>query len=152
MYIKNVKSKKTGKKDIIKIDNDIDVNMDILGYIDTNITVNIIKKSPFIIGDFFRYLLYLIHKDPSGIFSDETNSKSVTEESQKSGLSSLSAITGVTTRLNSSTQPAFKNAPFITLPPSKRSFFIWNKLWSFESARFISISSFPAKIYEICNS
>jgi len=41
--IKNVKSKRTGKKDIIKIDNDIDVNMDILGYIDTNITVNIIK-------------------------------------------------------------------------------------------------------------
>ena len=29
----------------------------------------------------FRYLLYLIHKEPSDIFSDETNSKSVTEES-----------------------------------------------------------------------
>ena len=42
--IKNVKSKKTGKNDIIKIDNDINVNMDILGYIDTNITVNIIKN------------------------------------------------------------------------------------------------------------
>ena len=41
--IKNVKSKKTGKKDIIKIDSNIDINMDILGYIDTNITVNIIK-------------------------------------------------------------------------------------------------------------
>ena len=41
--IKNVKSKRTGKKDIIKIDNDIDIDMDILGYIDTNITVNIIK-------------------------------------------------------------------------------------------------------------
>lgn len=46
--IKNVKSKKTGKKDIIKIDNDIDVNMDILGYIDTNITVNIIKDGKII--------------------------------------------------------------------------------------------------------
>ena len=46
--IKNVKSKKTGKKDIIKIDNDIDVNMDILGYIDTNITVNIIKNGSII--------------------------------------------------------------------------------------------------------
>ena len=41
--IKNVKSKKSGKKDIIKIDNHIDINMDILGYIDNNITVNIIK-------------------------------------------------------------------------------------------------------------
>lgn len=46
--IKNVKSKKTGKKDIIKIDNDINVNMDILGYIDTNITVNIIKNGKIV--------------------------------------------------------------------------------------------------------
>ena len=46
--IKNVKSKRTGKKDIIKIDNDIDVDMDILGYIDTNITVNIIKDGKII--------------------------------------------------------------------------------------------------------
>ena len=46
--IKNVKSKKSGKKDIIKIDNDIDINMDILGYIDNNITVNIIKDGEII--------------------------------------------------------------------------------------------------------
>ena len=46
--IKNVKSKKSGKKDIIKIDNDMDINMDILGYIDTNITVNIIKDGKII--------------------------------------------------------------------------------------------------------
>lgn len=46
--IKNVKSKKSGKKDIIKIDNDIDIDMDILGYIDTNITVNIIKDGKII--------------------------------------------------------------------------------------------------------
>lgn len=46
--IKNVKSKKTGKKDIIKIDNDIDINMDILGYIDINITVNVIKDGKII--------------------------------------------------------------------------------------------------------
>ena len=41
--IKNVGSKKMGKKDIIKIDADIDLNMDILGYVDPNVTVNIIK-------------------------------------------------------------------------------------------------------------
>ena len=46
--IKNVKSKKSEKKDIIKIDSDIDINMDILGYIDTNITVNIIKDGKII--------------------------------------------------------------------------------------------------------
>ena len=41
--IKNVSSKKMGKKDIIKIDEEIDVDLDVLGYIDPNITVNIIK-------------------------------------------------------------------------------------------------------------
>lgn len=41
--IKNVKSKKMGKKDIIKIDDAIEINLDVLGYIDPNITVNIIR-------------------------------------------------------------------------------------------------------------
>lgn len=41
--IKNAASEKLGKKDIIKISSDIDLNLDILGYIDPNITVNIIK-------------------------------------------------------------------------------------------------------------
>ncbi len=41
--IKNVKSTKMGKKDIIKIDSPIDINLDVLGYIDSGITVNIIK-------------------------------------------------------------------------------------------------------------
>ena len=41
--ITNAKSKKMGKKDIIKIDKSIDLDLDILGYIDTNITINIIK-------------------------------------------------------------------------------------------------------------
>ncbi len=42
-FIKNVNSKKMGKKDIIKIDGDININMDILGYVDPNVTVDIIK-------------------------------------------------------------------------------------------------------------
>ena len=41
--IKNVKSQKMGKKDIIKIDNDFDVNLEVLGYLDPNVTVNFIK-------------------------------------------------------------------------------------------------------------
>lgn len=41
--IKNADSVKMGKKDIIKIDEAIDVDLDALGYIDANITVNIIK-------------------------------------------------------------------------------------------------------------
>ena len=43
--IKNATSRKMGKKDIIKIDADIELNMDILGYIDPGITVDIIKDS-----------------------------------------------------------------------------------------------------------
>ena len=38
--IKNARSKKSGRKDIIKIDEHTDINLDILGYIDPNITVN----------------------------------------------------------------------------------------------------------------
>lgn len=38
--IKNARSKKSGRKDIIKIDEHTDINLDILGYIDHNITVN----------------------------------------------------------------------------------------------------------------
>ena len=38
--IQNVASEKYGKKDIIKIDENIDINLDVLGYIDPNITVN----------------------------------------------------------------------------------------------------------------
>ena len=41
--IKNVASRKTGKKDIIKIDSDFDVDTDILGYIDPFVTVNVIR-------------------------------------------------------------------------------------------------------------
>ena len=44
--IKNAKSNKMGKKDIMKIECPIDfMDLDILGFIDHNITVNIIKNS-----------------------------------------------------------------------------------------------------------
>ena len=42
--IKNVVSNKMGKKDIIKVDADIEVNTDILGYVDPGVTVNIIRN------------------------------------------------------------------------------------------------------------
>lgn len=41
--IKNVSSKKMGKKDIIKIDADITLNFDVIGFVDPDATVNIIK-------------------------------------------------------------------------------------------------------------
>ena len=42
--IKNVRSGRMGKKDIIKIDSPMEVDLDVLGYIDANITVNIIRN------------------------------------------------------------------------------------------------------------
>lgn len=42
--IKNVKSQKQKKKDIIKIEDRIDIDLDVLGYIDPNITVNTIEN------------------------------------------------------------------------------------------------------------
>jgi len=42
--IKNAPSEKMGKKDIIKISDSIDINLDILGFIDPKITVNFIKN------------------------------------------------------------------------------------------------------------
>ena len=41
--IKNASSSKMGKKDIIKIQGKMDLNLDILGFVDDNITVNIIE-------------------------------------------------------------------------------------------------------------
>ncbi|MFV0343738.1 MAG: aspartate carbamoyltransferase regulatory subunit [Anaerocolumna sp.] len=41
--IKNAKSNKMGKKDIIKIDSLLNIDLDILGVLDRNITVNVIK-------------------------------------------------------------------------------------------------------------
>ena len=42
--IKNVRSSQMGKKDIIKIDSPMDLDVDVLGYIDANITVNVIRN------------------------------------------------------------------------------------------------------------
>ncbi len=42
--IKNAPSGKRGKKDILKINEVIDLNFDLLGYIDPHITVNIIRN------------------------------------------------------------------------------------------------------------
>ena len=42
-FIRNVPSKKMGRKDIIKVDGDITLNLDVIGYVDPAATVNIIR-------------------------------------------------------------------------------------------------------------
>lgn len=44
----NVPSKKMGKKDIIKIENELNIDYSVLGLIDHNITVNIIKDEKIV--------------------------------------------------------------------------------------------------------
>ena len=46
--IRNVSSKKMGRKDIIKIDGDVVVNLDVIGYVDPEATVNIIKDGKLV--------------------------------------------------------------------------------------------------------
>ena len=41
--IKNVPSAKMGKKDIIKIDSAFDADLDVIGYVSPNVTVNVIR-------------------------------------------------------------------------------------------------------------
>ncbi len=42
--IRNVPSRKMGRKDIIKIDADMEIDLDVLGYVSPNITVNRIRN------------------------------------------------------------------------------------------------------------
>ena len=46
--IRNVMSQKMGKKDIIKIDADIPVNLDVIGYVDPGVSVNLIRDGALI--------------------------------------------------------------------------------------------------------
>ena len=44
----NAVSEKMGRKDIIKIDAEIDIDMDVLGFIDPDITINVIKNEQLV--------------------------------------------------------------------------------------------------------
>ena len=46
--ITNAKSKKMGRKDIIKIDKDMEINIDMIGFIEPNATINIVKENKLV--------------------------------------------------------------------------------------------------------
>jgi len=48
VLVMNVESKRLGRKDIIKIENTFDVDLTILGLIDSNISVNLIKNGKLV--------------------------------------------------------------------------------------------------------
>ncbi len=73
--IKNVPSGKMGRKDIIKIDSDIELDLDVLGYVSPNITVNIIKDGALVRKEHIELPLKLINilkcKNPRCITTTE---------------------------------------------------------------------------------
>ena len=76
--IKNARSSKMGRKDIIKIDGSLDlVNVDVLGYIDHRITINIIKDGKIVEKKDVKMpkkITNVIHcKNPRCITSTEEN-------------------------------------------------------------------------------
>ena len=48
--IKNARSNKMGKKDIIKIEGPLDIDLNVLGVLDPNLTINIIKDNNIVAG------------------------------------------------------------------------------------------------------
>ena len=79
--IKNVKSNKMGAKDIIKINENIDINLDVLAYIDPDITVNIIRDSQSVEKKRLELPEMIVNvekcKNPRCITSDEQGIKHV---------------------------------------------------------------------------
>lgn len=73
--IKNASSKKKGKKDIIKVDADIAINLDVIAYVDPDATINIIKDSKLVekkVVEMPEKLVNVIHcKNPRCITSCE---------------------------------------------------------------------------------
>ncbi len=73
--IKNAKSAKFGKKDIIKIDGDININLDVLGFVDDNITVckivngSLTKKESIVLPETLKNVVAC--KNPRCITSTE---------------------------------------------------------------------------------
>ena len=73
--IKNAVSRKLGRKDIIKIDADMAVDLDVIGYVDPGATVNIIREGSLvekrIIGKPRRLTNVIRCKNPRCITSAE---------------------------------------------------------------------------------
>ena len=48
VLMKNVPSKKMGQKDLIKIDTDLELDMNVLGLIDPNVTINFVNNGELV--------------------------------------------------------------------------------------------------------
>lgn len=64
VLMKNVPSKKMGTKDLIKIETDLDLDMNVLGLIDPNVTINFVKN-----GELFHKVNLTLPPVVNGIMS-----------------------------------------------------------------------------------
>jgi aspartate carbamoyltransferase regulatory subunit len=48
VLLNNIPSKKMGKKDMLKIETDLDIDMNVLGLIDPNVTINVVRDGEVI--------------------------------------------------------------------------------------------------------
>lgn len=62
VLLKKIPSKKMGQKDLIKIETDMEINMDVLGLIDPNVTINFVKN-----GEIYNKLMLTLPKVVKGI-------------------------------------------------------------------------------------
>lgn len=81
--LQNVSSRKMGKKDIIKIDSGIAINLDVIGYVSPNATVNIIENGEIVRKehiDLPRRLVNIIRcKNPRCITTTEQEIENIFE-------------------------------------------------------------------------
>ena len=80
-FIRNVPSKKMGRKDIIKVDGDVTLNLDVIGYVDPAATVNIIRDGALVKKCNIEMPQQLVNvikcKNPRCITSAESNLEQV---------------------------------------------------------------------------
>lgn len=62
VLLKNIPSKKMGKKDLIKIETDMEIDMNVLGLIDPNVTINFVKN-----GEMYKKIKLTLPKVVEGI-------------------------------------------------------------------------------------
>ena len=62
VLLRKIPSKKMGEKDLIKIETDMEINMDVLGLIDPNVTINFVEN-----GEIYKKLKLTLPKVVKGI-------------------------------------------------------------------------------------
>lgn len=80
VLLKNIPSKKMKQKDLIKIETDIQIDMDVLGLIDPNVTINFVKD-----GEMYKKIKLTLPKVVEGIMKCK-NPRCITQYEDVKGI------------------------------------------------------------------